>query len=138
MVNYKRVIISTLSGTLLGIICIVGVGSRPLDGEYLSNFGYLSGIWLARILLGLMIGFVAEVYLIKGDAWQMWVNAAIRGALIGLLFSVMVILLDNPFYSMTTFAAGIGYGLITDLVATFLTREKKDKETKEEKEVEKD
>lgn len=124
MVDYKRVIISTVSGLLLGIICIVGLGIRQFDGVYLSNFAYLGGIWLARVILGFTIGFVADVVLIKGDTWEKWVNAAIRGILVGLIFSVMVLLLDDPYYNMVSFFAGIAYGLVIDVVATFFTREK--------------
>ncbi|MHA1708148.1 MAG: hypothetical protein ACTSYV_03610 [Candidatus Heimdallarchaeaceae archaeon] len=134
MLNIKRISISTLTGLILGVFCIVGIGQRAFGGEYLTNFAYLGGIWVARVLLGLMIGFVQDVHLVKGENWERWVNSGIRGALVGLFFSIMVLLLDNlGRYDIGTFFAGIAYGVIIDLVATYFTRVKKEKEKLEEK-----
>ena len=140
MINYKRLIISTVTGALLGVICIIGVGSRIFDGEYLANIVYLLGIWMSRLALGVTIGFVGEFIIVPGIAWKKWVNVSIRGIFFGLLFSTTVLLID-PHFSYTTFAAGIAYGLITDLVATFLTSDKATKfftRKKSEKEEKKD
>ena len=126
MINYKRLIISTVTGALLGIVCIIGVGLR-IEGGYLENIVYLLGIWMSRLVLGVLIGFVEDFTILPSMGWKKWVNAGIRGIFFGLLLSVTVLLLD-PYYSYTTFAAGIAYGLITDLVATFFTRKKEEKE----------
>ncbi len=139
MINYKRLIISTVTGALLGIICIIGVGLR-IEGGYLENIVYLLGIWMSRLVLGVTIGFVGEFTIIPGIGWKKWMNTSIRGIFFGLLFSTTVLLLD-PHFSYTTFAAGIAYGLITDLVATFLTSDKATKfftRKKTEKEEKKD
>lgn len=123
MISYRRLIISTISGALLGVICIIGVGSRIFDGDYLGNIVYLLGIWSSRLVLGVMIGFVGDFIIIPGMKWIKWLNVSIRGIFFGLLISTTVLLID-PYFSYTTFAMGIVYGLVTDLVATFLTREK--------------
>lgn len=123
MINYKRLIISTITGALLGVLCIIGVGSRIFDGDYLGNIVYLLGIWMSRLVLGVTIGFVEEFTIIPGIEWKKWLNVSIRGIFFGLLFSTTVLLLD-PYFSYTTFGAGIAYGLIIDLVATFLTGDK--------------
>jgi hypothetical protein len=131
MINYKRLIISTVTGALLGIICVVGVGSRIFGGDYLGNIVYLLGIWMSRLVLGVSIGFVQDFVILPGIGWKKWVNVSIRGIFFGLLFSTTVLLLD-PHFSYTTFGAGIAYGLITDLVATFFTRKKIEKEEKKD------
>ncbi len=130
MINYKRLIISTVTGALLGIICVVGVGSRIFGGDYLGNIVYLLGIWMSRLTLGVLIGFVGDFIILPGIGWKKWVNVVIRGIFFGLLLSVTVLLLDTNFNDYSTFAAGIAYGLITDLVATFFTKEKVEKEEK--------
>ncbi len=128
MINYKRLIISTVTGALLGIVCIIGVGLR-IEGGYLKNIVYLLGIWMSRLALGVTIGFVGEFTIIPGIGWKRWTNVSIRGIFFGLLFSVTVLLLD-PHFSYITFTAGIAYGLITDVVATFFARKKVEKEEK--------
>ena len=122
MISFKRLIISTVTGALLGVICIIGIGSRIFDGEYLANITYLLGIWMSRLVLGVTIGFVGEFVIVPGISWK-WVNVSIRGIFFGLLFSTTVLLID-PRFNYTTFAAGIAYGLIIDLIATFLTGDK--------------
>ncbi|TFG10607.1 hypothetical protein EU534_00770, partial [Candidatus Heimdallarchaeota archaeon] len=127
MVDYKRLIISTVTGAVLGVACIIGVGQR-VPGGYADNLAYLFGIWAMRVLLGIMIGLAAGIILIKGDGWEKWVNAGVRGTIFGLLFSVAILLMDKYFDAgIATSIAGIAYGLIIDLVATFFTREKKEK-----------
>ena len=124
MVNYKRLIISTITGVILGIFCIIGVGFR-IPGGHAGNVAYLIGIWGMRVLLGITIGLAEGIIILKGDQWQKWVNAFIRGILFSLVFSVTLVLIDPFLISRwTTFAAGIIYGPIIDLVATFFTRKK--------------
>ena len=121
MIDYKRLIISTITGALLGIICVVGLGIRIFGGDYLGNIVYLLGIWLSRLVLGVMIGFVGEFTIIPGNKWKKWINVSVRGIFFGLLISTTVLLID-PYFNYTTFAMGIVYGLIIDLVATFFSR----------------
>ncbi len=124
MVNYKRLWISTLTGAVLGVACIIGVGQR-IPGTYADNIVYLMGIWAMRVLLGMIIGLAEGIVFIKGEQWQKWVNAGIRGILFGLVFSVTLLLIDPFLVSRwTTFAAGIAYGPITDLIATWLGKKK--------------
>lgn len=131
MINYKRLIISTVTGALLGIVCIIGVGSRIFGGDYLGNIVYLLGIWMSRLALGVSIGFVGEFIIVPGIGWKKWMNVSIRGIFFGLLFSTTVLLLD-PHFSYTTFAAGIAYGLIIDLVSTFFVKRKVENEEKKD------
>lgn len=128
MIDYKRLIISVITGAILGIVCIIGVGLR-VPGGYAANVGYLIGIWTMRVILGIMIGLDQSIILIKGEEWQKWVNAGLRGILFGLIVSVAVLLMDK-YVGYSTFAMGIVYGLIIDLVATFFTRKKKEEKKK--------
>jgi hypothetical protein len=126
MVNYKRFLISTLAGAVLGVACIIGVGGR-IPGTHLENIVYLMGVWGMRVLLGMIIGLAEGIVIIKGEQWQKWVNALIRGILFALVFSAVLLLLDYQFFPTsrwTTFAAGIAYGPIIDLIATWLGKKK--------------
>ena len=124
MVNYKRFLISTLMGAVLGVVCILGVGMR-IPGTYLDNIVYLMGIWSMRVLLGMTIGLAEGIVILKGEQWKKWVNVIIRGILFGLVFSTTLVLIDPFFMSRwTTFAAGIAYGPIIDLIATWLGKKK--------------
>ena len=124
MVNYKRLGISTITGAILGIACIIGVGFR-IDGGHAANIGYLIGIWAMRVVLGIIIGLDDGIILIKGEQWEKWVNAGIRGTLFGLIVSVAVLLMDQ-YVGYLTFAMGIAYGTIIDLVATLFSKKKKE------------
>ncbi|MFX1566422.1 MAG: hypothetical protein ACFFCH_10570 [Promethearchaeota archaeon] len=118
-INRKRLGIALLTGALLGILCIIGVGAR-IPGGYLANIIFLIGMWYNRLIMGLVIGFVDEIVIIKGENSRMWVNSIIRGLLFGLIVSA-AIFLSTEFRDIPSFFAGIAYGIIIDLVATALT-----------------
>ncbi len=124
MVDYKRFIISIVTGAVLGVACIIGVGLR-VPGGYADNIGYLIGIWAMRVVLGIIIGLAGGIILIKGEGWEKWVNAGLRGTLFGIIVSAAVLLMDQ-YVGYSTFVAGIAYGTIIDLVATFFTKKKKE------------
>ena len=116
MVDYKRLGISTLTGAILGVVCILGAVQR-IPGNFGDNLAYLMGIWSMRVILGITIGLAGTITFLKGEKWQIWVNALIRGILLGLIFSVGILLID-PFKDYSTFAAGIAYGPVTDVITT--------------------
>ena len=116
MVSYKRLGISTVTGAILGVFCILGAVQR-IPGNFSQNLPYLMGIWTMRVMLGIAIGLAGDIAIFKGEKWQIWVNAVIRGILFGLIFSVAILLID-PFKDYATFAAGIAYGPIIDLITT--------------------
>jgi hypothetical protein len=128
MIDYKRVGISTLIGAILGVVCILGAVQR-IPGNFSDNLAYLMGIWTMRVILGIVIGLAGGIVIFKGEKWQPWINAVIRGILFGLIFSVAILLID-PFKDYSTFAAGIAYGPVTDLITTtivfLIMRKKKD------------
>ena len=116
MVDYKRLGISTITGAILGVVCILGAVQR-IPGNFSDNLEYLMGIWAMRVILGITIGLAGTMTFFRGEKWQLWVNALIRGLLFGLIFSVAILLID-PFKDYSTFAAGIAYGPVTDLITT--------------------
>lgn len=101
----KRMIISLISGAILGIFCVIGANIR-FGGE-LSDY-YIFGFWFNRLLMGFVFGlFISN---------QNWKTRVLRGITIGLLVSF-------AFYSATEFldpvgfAVGALYGVIIETVA---------------------
>jgi len=118
--NRKRLGIAILSGALLGILCIIGVGAR-IPGGYLANIIFLIGMWYNRVIMGLVIGLADEIIIIKGENGRMWANAIVRGLFFGFLVS-SAIFLSTEFRDLPAFFAGLAYGVIIDLVATAFSR----------------
>lgn len=121
MFSYKRLGISTVTGAILGVFCILGAVQRIPEnpGNFSANLAYLMGIWSMRVILGIVIGLAGSIVIFKGEKWQPWVNAVIRGILFSSIISVAILLID-PFRDYATFAAGIAYGPIIDLITTFI------------------
>ncbi len=108
MLNKKRVIISLITGGILGIFCIVGVGNR-IGYE---NYIFLIAMWYNRVVMGLIIGLADDIQIVKGAK-----NFLLRGAFLGLFVS-SAIFLTSEFRDVPSFFAGIVYGVIIDLIAS--------------------
>ena len=117
MTDYRRIGIAVIVGALLGVLCIIGVGAR-IPGNY-SNVIYLTGVWYNRVIMGLMVGFAGHVTLIKSEKEKNFVNAIVRGVIIGLVVSTATLLLSDtiPFDWLGWFM-GVVYGPIIDVVST--------------------
>ena len=87
----KQLVVSLISGTILGIVCILGVSFR--EPNTLSHV-YLFAFWFNRFLMGLVFGLVH----IKGHLY----NKIVKGVILGLLISF-------AFYSATDFYDTIGF-----------------------------
>jgi len=111
----RRVGISLASGAALGVLCIIGVGSRI---GFTGNESYLIGMWYNRVVMGLLIGLSSEIIIISDDEMK---NAAIRGLLLG-FFVTTAILLSTSFKDYPSYLAGLAYGIIIDVVATKYSR----------------
>ncbi len=120
MVSARRIGIALIVGALLGILCIIGVGSR-IPGGY-SNIVYLTAVWYNRVLMGLMVGLAGGITLIKSDKNKNYINAIVRGLLIGLIVSSATLLLSETILDLMGWFAGIIYGPIIDVVATATER----------------
>lgn len=108
MINNKRILIGLLTGAILGVFCIIGVGAR-IGYE---NYIFLIGMWYNRVVMGLLIGLADNIQITKGDK-----NVLLRGALIGLIVS-SAIFISTEFRDVPSFFAGIVYGVIIDYVAS--------------------
>jgi hypothetical protein len=115
--NWKRLLVATGLGALLGIACIIGVSQR-LPANPLPNAAiYLTGAWYTRLEMGVMIGLAGKLKLIKSPDHIL--NRIARGALFGAIASVGFAFFQqvaSPLY----FVAGIMFGVINDILTTRL------------------
>ena len=125
----KRLLIATGLGALLGIFCILGQAQRGPTTPLPNSTIYLLSAWYNRVIMGMMIGFAGEWFLIKN---KVFINAILRGALLGLLVSASFGLLNQELEFMYFFA-GIIWGILNDCITTWLIETKiKDKRKKVE------
>jgi hypothetical protein len=117
MVNNRRLSISVIVGMLLGVLCIIGVGAR-IPGGYLSNIVFLLGMWYNRVIMGLLIGLAGDIQILKDKNWSKYANAGLRGLIFGVLVS-SAIFLSTEFRDVLSFFAGIAYGIVIDVIATW-------------------
>jgi hypothetical protein len=78
MIDKKRILISLLTGAILGVFCIIGVGAR-IGYE---NYIFLVGMWYNRVVMGLLIGLAEDIHITIGAK-----NILLRVALLGLIVS---------------------------------------------------
>ena len=107
----KRMVIGVLTGAILGVICIIGVGSRL--GFY-DNEIYLMGMWYNRVVLGVIVGLSGEIMLIEDNKNH---NAILRGTIFGTIIT-SAIFFSTSFRDIPSFFAGIFYGIIIDVLST--------------------
>jgi len=105
----KRIIIAILTGSILGIFCIIGAGQRV---GFSGNELFLFALWYNRFLMGTVIGIASDLKIIK-TKW----NIFLRGGILGLIVT-SAFFLSTGFRDIPSFFAGIVYGLIIDYVAT--------------------
>lgn len=103
--NKKRIIVSLITGIILGIFCIIGASLRF---NMTLSAGALFALWYNRVLMGLVIGVISFNLTIG--------KRIIRGMILGLIVSF-------AFWSATgysdhmSFIVGILYGAIIEVVA---------------------
>ncbi|UYP44731.1 hypothetical protein NEF87_001016 [Candidatus Lokiarchaeum ossiferum] len=112
----KRVLIATGMGAILGIFCIIGQSQRmPLNPNPNATI-YLLAAWYNRVIMGMLIGFAGEWFLLKNKPR---LNSVVRGAILGTVVSISFGLLQQRIEIMYFFA-GIVWGLLNDLITTTL------------------
>lgn len=94
----KKLKISIITGSLLGIICII-MG-------FANNGLYLFALWYNRLIMGILIGLTK----IKAGS-----KGLIKGAVLGALVS-FAFYLSTGMTDLISFLAGIVYGVIIILV----------------------
>lgn len=105
----NRLGIGILSGALLGLFCILGIGLRI---GFEDNLLFLFAMWYNRVVMGVVIGLAGGLRFI--DARY---NVLIRGFILGLLVTT-AITITTEFRDWPSFFAGLAYGVLIDWVAT--------------------
>lgn len=109
MVKYRRIIIASIVGGILGLFVTLGVGTRiGIEGNEI----YLLSLWYNCLLMGVVIGIAPGLIIVKRKS-----NVYIRGALIG-LFVALAFALPTGFQDISSLLAQITYGIIIDFMAT--------------------
>ena len=101
-------IVSIISGMVLGVFCVIGASTRA--GGYAGNELFLFAMWFNRVVIGLVIGLAGDWVIIKSSA-----NRYLRGGILGLIIST-AFYLSTGFRDAPAFFAGIVYGLIIEFV----------------------
>src|SRR6056297_3825605 len=100
----KRLMISIITGSLLGIICIIGGGIRM---GFSGNGLYLFALWYNRVIMGILIGLTKM---------NSGLSGLVKGAFFGLIVS-FAFFLSTGMNALISFLAGIVYGIIIVVVA---------------------
>jgi hypothetical protein len=104
----RRLMISILTGAILGILCIIGGSLRA--GGFAGNELFLGALWYNRVIMGLVIGLAGEWRWGRGP-----LNAMLRGLVLGFLISLAFYLSSGGQDSIALFAGAV-YGVILELV----------------------
>ena len=102
--NKRRMIISLITGAILGVVCIIGASIRT-GGE--ASTYLLFALWYNRIIMGLVIGLTISSKDLS--------TIIIRGAFLGLMVS-FAYYATTGFTDIVSFLAGIVYGVIIEYV----------------------
>lgn len=105
----KRLIVSIVTGAILGIFCIIGISVRL---GFAGNELFILATWINRVVIGLVIGLASSYKIEKNTK-----NIILRGAFLGFIISGSFFLATS-FKDVPGFVAGIFYGMIIDSVAT--------------------
>ena len=105
----KRVLIATITGSLLGIFCIIGISLRM---GFIGNELFIIATWINRVVMGFVIGLAGR-FMFKKKSNLIYLRGAILGFIISGSFYIATSFKDLP-----GFFAGIVYGIIIDYIAT--------------------
>ncbi|MCK5808492.1 hypothetical protein KAH37_05880 [bacterium] len=105
----KRVFISILVGSILGVFCVIGVSKRF---GFVGNELFILSTWINRVFLGLVVG-LSPYYKIKESTIKVLLRGAFLGLITGGSFYLATGFKDTP-----GFVASIVYGMIIDYIAT--------------------
>jgi hypothetical protein len=111
--NAKRMLIALILAAFFGAMCAWGTSTVEIPG-FVMTTEYLLTVFYVRLLIGFLIGFSGGWMILKGKM----ANAALRGAIMGIIASISISFFGG---AAVFIAAGIVYGIITDMVATKLS-----------------
>ena len=111
-IDIKRMITALIIGAIFGAICAWATSTAPIPEEWLT-IEFLIYVWYNRLILGFIVGYAENIKLIKSK----YGNAAIRGAILGTILSVILVIIPG-LPAISYLWAGTVYGIIIDIVAT--------------------
>lgn len=111
----KRLITGLITGSILGVFCIVGASLRTT--ESLSTL-YLFSFWFNRVIMGLVFGLLP----VCDNPYK----KTIRGLILGLFVS-FAFYSATEFQDLMGFLAGGLYGIILGWVITYVDKPEKTK-----------
>ena len=110
--NGKRIAIATVIGLLCGLFCAYGTiwvaESKP---ALVVTTGLLAVVVYNRVLLGLLVGLGEDIPL----------HPVLRGAVIGVIISLAMALMNMIDVGISDGAAFIGFGVIYGIIADVMT-----------------
>lgn len=116
----KRFFIATLIGGLAGVFCAYGTKMSSDSGElgFVATNGIIASVFYNRLLLGMFVGLFGACKL----------HPIFRGAIIGIIVSMAIgitpLVDGEPMGAVIMGGAGMIIGIITDLITTWLSKEK--------------
>ncbi|MBD3253484.1 MAG: hypothetical protein GF383_00245 [Candidatus Lokiarchaeota archaeon] len=111
-IDIVRMAICLVLGAIAGVICAIGTATAPIPAE-LRTIEFLLYVWYNRLMLGFILGFADNITIIKND----YGNVIIRGAVIGGVFSLLMVI-PAGISAISYLYAGIIFAIIIDLIAT--------------------
>jgi len=117
----KRFLVATALGVLAGAFCAYGTKMASDAGElgFIATTGIIGSVFYNRLLIGMFIGLLGFCKL----------HPIIRGAIAGIIVSMAIgitpLLDGEPMGAVVLVGAGLVYGIIIDLIATWVSKEKK-------------
>lgn len=106
----KRLIVGLITGSILGVVCIVGASLRTT--EALPNL-YLFSFWFNRVIMGLVFGLLP----VCDNPYK----KTLRGLILGLFIS-FAFYSATEFQDLMGFLAGGAYGIILAWVITYFDK----------------
>jgi hypothetical protein len=111
-IDLNRMLIALGLGAIFGAFCAWATSTAPIPAEWLT-IEFLIYIWYNRLILGFIIGYAEKIKFIESK----YGNAAIRGAILGTILSVILIIISG-LPAISYLFAGTIYGIIIDVIAT--------------------
>ena len=111
-INVNRMTIALVIGALFGIFCAWATSNAPIPAQWLT-VEFLIYIWYNRLILGFVLGISDNIKIIKSK----YGNSIVRGAIIGTIVSVILVIIPG-WPAISYLFAGTIYGIVIDLIAT--------------------
>ena len=89
-IDVNRMVIALIIGAIFGIICVWGTSQAPNPGDWLT-IEFLIYVWYNRLMLGFVLGISDKIEIIKSK----YGNSALRGALIGTILSIILVIIPG-------------------------------------------